>query len=44
MAVSADLSTKFALDVQAVDELRIASKKMVRPVLKPQPGSLKPCS
>jgi flagellar protein FlgJ len=27
MAVSADLSTKFALDVQAVDELRIASKK-----------------
>jgi flagellar protein FlgJ len=27
MTVSADLSTKFALDVQAVDELRIASKK-----------------
>ncbi len=27
MVTSADLSTKFALDVQAVDELRIASKK-----------------
>ena len=45
MVASADLSTKFALDVQAVNGLRIGVKKRrTRPVLKPLPGSLRPYS
>ena len=44
MSASADISGKFALDVQAVNGLRVPEKKTARRVLKLPPGSSRPYS
>ena len=44
MVAPADLSTKFALDVQAVNGLRVAPARQTRLDLKRLPGSSRRCS